>query len=109
MTPERRGPDENFEPHRSRRSGGCDRGGQSGRYRQRQLLPVQGISSTSCIADNANILSRDTETYITNISVALQENCSGAQIGVYTTDYVGNNTMEGLCLRGVPGMGPWQR
>ena len=51
--------------------------------------------STSCIADNANILSRDTETYITNISVALQENCSGAQIGVYTTDYVGNNTMEG--------------
>lgn len=56
---------------------------------------VQGISSTSCIADNANILSRDTETYITNISVALQENCSGAQIGVYTTDYVGNNTMEG--------------
>ena len=25
---------------------------------------VQGISSTSCIADNANILSRDTETYI---------------------------------------------
>ena len=23
---------------------------------------VQGISSTSCIADNANILSRDTET-----------------------------------------------
>lgn len=56
---------------------------------------VQGISSTSCIADNANILSRDIETYITNISVALQENCSGAQIGVYTTDYVGNNTMEG--------------
>lgn len=56
---------------------------------------VQGISSTSCIADNANILSRDTETYITNISVSLQENCSGAQIGVYTTDYVGNNTMEG--------------
>ena len=26
---------------------------------------------------------------------SLQENCSGAQIGVYTTDYVGNNTMEG--------------
>ena len=26
---------------------------------------VQGISSTSCIADNANILSRDTESYIT--------------------------------------------
>ena len=84
---------------------------------------VQGISSTSCIADNANILSRDTETYITNISVALQENCSGAQIGVYTTDYVGNNTMEGYAYdvlntwglgsadkdNGVPGMGPWQR
>lgn len=56
---------------------------------------IQGISETSCIADNANILSRDTETYITNISVALQDNCKGAQIVVYTTDYVGNNTMEG--------------
>ena len=94
MTPERRGPDENFEPHRSRRSGGCDRGGSLGGTGSGSCFR-SGISSTSCIADNANILSRDTETYITNISVALQENCSGAQIGVYTTDYVGNNTMEG--------------
>ena len=30
VTPERRGPDENFDPHRSRRSGGCDRGGSLG-------------------------------------------------------------------------------
>ena len=94
MTPERRGPDENFDPHRSRRSGGCDRGAVWA-VPAAAAASVQGISSTSCIADNANILSRDTETYITNISVALQENCSGAQIGVYTTDYVGNNTMEG--------------
>lgn len=55
----------------------------------------EGIRSDSCVADNANILNRDTETYITNLTVALQESC-GAQIGVYTTDYIGNNTMEGF-------------
>ena len=98
MTPERRGPDENFDPHCSRRSGGCDRGGSLGGTGSGSCFR-SGISSTSCIADNANILSRDTETYITNISVALQENCSGAQIGVYTTDYVGNNTMEAMPTR----------
>lgn len=54
----------------------------------------QGISSDSCIADNAGLFSSDTEEYITNISVALQESC-GAQIGIYTIDYIGNNTMEG--------------
>lgn len=56
--------------------------------------PPTGLSATSCVADNANILNSDTETYITNLSCALQETC-GAQIGVYTVDYIGNDTMEG--------------
>ena len=56
--------------------------------------PPTGLSATSCVADNANILNSDTETYLTNLSCALQETC-GAQIGVYTVDYIGNDTMEG--------------
>ena len=55
---------------------------------------LAGLRSDSCVADNANILNSDTETYITNLTVALQEAC-GAQIGVYTTEYIGNDTMEG--------------
>ena len=46
------------------------------------------------VIDTADILSRNTENYITDLSVALQESC-GAQIGVYTVDTIGNYTMEG--------------
>ena len=46
------------------------------------------------VIDTADILSKNTENYITDLSVALQESC-GAQIGVYTVDTIGNYTMEG--------------
>lgn len=46
------------------------------------------------VIDTADILSKSTENYITDLSVALQESC-GAQIGVYTVDTIGNYTMEG--------------
>lgn len=61
-------------------------------------LPVCAATKPSAdvaVVDDAGILSRQTETYVTNISIALQDTC-GAQIGVYTTDYIGNSTMEGF-------------
>ncbi len=50
-------------------------------------------SGDSAVIDGAGVLSQDTENYVTNLSAALQEGC-GAQIGVYTVDYIGNTTME---------------
>ena len=46
------------------------------------------------VIDNADVLTADTENYITELDLALQERC-GAQIGVYTVDTIGNYTMEG--------------
>ena len=58
------------------------------------VLAAPTVDKSKAVMDTANILSADTETYVTNLSVALQKEC-GAQIGVYTVEYIGNNTMEG--------------
>ena len=58
------------------------------------VLASPTVDKSKAVMDTANILSADTETYVTNLSVALQNEC-GAQIGVYTVEYIGNNTMEG--------------
>lgn len=57
-------------------------------------LAAPEINPNTAVNDYANILSSPTEDYIEDISVALQDTC-GAQIGVYTTEYIGNSTMEG--------------
>lgn len=57
-------------------------------------LAAPEINPYTAVNDYANILSSPTEDYIEDISVALQDTC-GAQIGVYTTEYIGNSTMEG--------------
>ena len=58
------------------------------------VLAAPTVDKDKAVMDTANILSADTETYVTNLSIALQKEC-GAQIGVYTVEYIGNNTMEG--------------
>lgn len=60
-------------------------------------LPVWAapeLDPDTAVNDYAQILSEETEAYVENLSVALQDTC-GAQIGVYTTEYIGNSTMEG--------------
>ncbi len=52
------------------------------------------VDTSKAVIDNAGVLSEDTEEYITGVSISLQESC-GAQIGVYTTEYIGNSTVEG--------------
>ncbi len=51
------------------------------------------INKNKAVMDHADILNEDTENYVTNLSVALQESC-GAQIGVYTVEYLGNSDAE---------------
>lgn len=52
------------------------------------------LDKNTAVNDYAGILSEETEAYVENISLALGDTC-GAQIGVYTTEYIGNSTMEG--------------
>lgn len=52
------------------------------------------VDKTTPVNDYAGILSQDTIAYVTEISSALQSTC-GAEIGVYTIEYIGNSTMEG--------------
>ncbi|UWP68916.1 TPM domain-containing protein [Subdoligranulum variabile] len=52
------------------------------------------LDPNQAVNDYAGILSTETEAYVGDLSVALQNTC-GAQIGVYTTEYIGNSTMEG--------------
>ena len=58
------------------------------------VLAAPELDPNTAVNDYADILSTETETYVENLSVALQDTC-GAQIGVYTTEYIGNSTMEG--------------
>ena len=57
-------------------------------------LAAPELNPNTAVNDYANILSSQTEDYVEDISEALQDTC-GAQIGVYTTEYIGNSTMEG--------------
>lgn len=58
------------------------------------VLAAPQADPDKAVIDNADILSKETEAYVTNVSTALQNTC-GAQIGVYTVDTIGNYTMEG--------------
>lgn len=58
------------------------------------VLAAPELDPNRAVNDYAEILSTETEDYVESLSVALQDTC-GAQIGVYTTEYVGNSTMEG--------------
>lgn len=57
-------------------------------------LAAPEIDTSTAVNDYAGILSEETEAYVENITIALQDTC-GAQIGVYTVEYIGNSTMEG--------------
>lgn len=56
------------------------------------------VDKSVCVIDNANVLDWETEAYVTQVTTALDAAC-GAQIGVYTVDYIGNTTMEDYCYQ----------
>lgn len=58
------------------------------------VLAAPELDPNTAVNDYADILSAETEAYVEGLSVVLQDTC-GAQIGVYTTEYIGNSTMEG--------------
>jgi len=51
------------------------------------------LDTSVIVNDYADILSSKTEEHIAEVSNALYDAC-GAEIGVYTVDYIGNDTME---------------
>ena len=58
--------------------------------------PAVQVDASNAVADHADILSSDTESYVNDISIQLSDAC-GAQIGVYTVEeLLGNTTMEGF-------------
>lgn len=52
------------------------------------------ISKTSCVVDDANVLSDSTTDTLTALNTQLSSSCSGAQIGVMTVQYTGSATTE---------------
>lgn len=56
------------------------------------------LSTTTCVVDDAGVLSDSTTETLTNLNTQLTNNCEGAQIGVLTVQYTGNVSSEEYAL-----------
>ena len=61
-------------------------------YAAKASLP--SLPSGQCVVDDANVLSSSTVQTITELNAQLESSCSGAQIGVLTVEYTGNDSTE---------------
>ena len=52
------------------------------------------LPSGQCVVDDANVLSSNTVQTITDLNAQLESSCNGAQIGVLTVEYTGNDSTE---------------
>ena len=52
------------------------------------------LPKDQCVVDDANVLSSSTVQTITELNAQLESSCSGAQIGVLTVEYTGNDSTE---------------
>lgn len=52
------------------------------------------LPKDQCVVDEANVLNSSTEQTITELNAQLESSCSGAQIGVLTVEYTGNDSTE---------------
>lgn len=55
---------------------------------------LPSLPSGQCVVDDANVLSSSTVQTITELNAKLESSCSGAQIGVLTVEYTGNDSTE---------------
>lgn len=55
---------------------------------------LPSLPSGQCVVDDANVLSSSTVQTITELNAQLESSCSGAQIGVLTVEYTGNDSTE---------------
>lgn len=56
------------------------------------------ISKTSCVVDDAGVLSDETEQTLLSLNTQLSSACDGAQIGVMTVQYTGSASTEEYAL-----------
>ena len=55
---------------------------------------LPSLPKDQCVVDDANVLNSSTVQTITDLNAQLQSSCNGAQIGVLTVEYTGNDSTE---------------
>ena len=55
---------------------------------------LPSLPKDECVVDGAGVLSSSTVQTITELNTQLESSCSGAQIGVLTVEYTGNDSTE---------------
>ena len=55
---------------------------------------LPSLPKDQCVVDDAGVLSSSTVQTITDLNAQLESSCSGAQIGVLTVEYTGNESTE---------------
>ena len=55
---------------------------------------LPSLPKDECVVDDAGVLSSGTVQTITELNAQLESSCSGAQIGVLTVEYTGNDSTE---------------
>lgn len=55
---------------------------------------LPSLPKDQCVVDDAGVLSSSTVQTITDLNAQLESSCSGAQIGVLTVEYTGNDSTE---------------
>ena len=55
---------------------------------------LPSLPKNQCVVDDAGVLSSSTVQTITELNAQLESSCSGAQIGVLTVEYTGNDSTE---------------
>ena len=55
---------------------------------------LPSLPKDQCVVDDAGVLSSSTVQTITELNAQLESSCSGAQIGVLTVEYTGNDSTE---------------
>ena len=55
---------------------------------------LPSLPKDQCVVDDASVLSSGTVQTITELNAQLESSCSGAQIGVLTVEYTGNDSTE---------------
>ena len=60
---------------------------------------LPSLPKDQCVVDDAGVLSSSTVQTITELNAQLESSCSGAQIGVLTVEYTGNDSTEDYAVQ----------
>ena len=66
---------------------------------------LPSLPKGECVVDDAGVLSSSTVQTITELNAQLESSCSGAQIGVLTVEYTGNDSTEDYATQAFNALG----